>query len=323
MTHYWEGRAPYRIGAGEGGDQESSDEENIALDLVRPLCPELAALDVVVGYNDTFYSPGPEPLPRLESVTLAYDNTEDGFDLAGLRHLASAAPNIQSVVGFQVSGCDERCDLGNVTHLRLGASAMSLTDLRFALLSCPRLKSLEYSAAGSVVGFEQFTPFEMEDALVEHLPRLKSLVLDLDESPSDGMVVDEGWVMRSLGGLRELRRLEVDTRCLVPHRNPHSTTDVRLPDGQFLPFDPGMIAAEAGLEALVGLLPESICELRIWRDGYGPEVAKLGPAVVGLAMAERFACLRRVCLEGRGAEQVVSIGPAFEARGIEFVIRGE
>lgn len=321
VKRYWDERALRHAEAAEDGDEEPFESEDMALRILLPLCPGVVALDAVVHSRSTFSSLGSETLSRLESVALAHWDTEFGLDLAGLHHLVRAAPYIRTVVGWQVSSCRRRFDLDNVTRLRLGMSSISLDHLRSVLLSCPHLEELKYRGGGSMVGYEQFTPLEMQDVLVEIAPRLKSLVLDLDGAYSHEHVLGEGWVLRSLAGLGELQRLEIETRCLVPHQNPMMTRHTRGPDGRLVPVDPGPIPG-VGEGALIGLLPESICELTIWRGVDGPELVKLRAALAGLAASGRFERLRRVSVEGVGADNVEGVREAFERRDITFVVQG-
>lgn len=301
-------------------NRDGEDTANGALELLLPLCPRIEELDAIRHHWETFSSlTGARPLSELTSVALTHWDTEGGFDLAKSAPLAVAAPNISALVGWQVDSCNGRAPFDNVTYLRLGQSTISADHLRSALLSCPRLESLVYSAGGSTVGYEQLTPLEMQDSLVENAPHLKSLVVDFNEAFSHDMACAAGWVLRSLAGLRELRRLEVDTRCLVPHKNPMTTRYVRGPDGSLAPVDPGPIPGVGG-GALAELLPQSICDLRVRRGHYGPELASIEAALAGLGAARQFEKLKRVFLGGKGAENVEGVREAFEDVGIAFTI---
>lgn len=320
VVEYWDGKVDYHVEAGEGAAAECIEAENIELSLVLPLCPNLTELDAPLGYGDAFSFSEPGAMPRLRIAAAACDDPASGINLGSLAPLAAAAPNLSTLVGWQVNACVDTPVLENVTHLRLGRSSMGLEDLQNALRACPRLETFEYSAGGAVVGYEQFTPLEAQGALVELAPQLKSLSLDFDDTLCHDPLAGEGWVIQSLSGLVHMNRLEMDTRCFVTHKNPTMTMKVRDPDGQWVPYDPGPVP-ELGEEALVKLLPASIREVRISRWAKGPELARVADALMGLAAGlGGFRELRRVAVRGREAESMEGARSAFEDRGVSFLV---
>lgn len=322
VAEYWDGKVDYHVEAGPGAAAECLEADNIELSLVLPLCPNIEELDVPLGYGDALCFSDAGPMRKLRTVVAAYDDPGSGMNLGSLAPLVPAAPNLSTLVGWQVNACRDMPVLENVTHLRLGRSSMELEGLRRALHACPRLETLEYGAGGSVVGYDQFTPLEAQGTLVELAPRLKSLSLNFDDALSHDALVGEGWVLQSLSGLKSLQKLEMDTRCFVAHMNPMSTTKVKGPNGEWVLYNPGPVPG-LGREALVELLPTSIREVHISRGRYGPELLRVVDALEGLAAgAERFSELRRVEVRGRGEESVEGVRSIFEARGVALSIPG-
>ena len=301
-----------------GGDEDDGafESDSTALGVVLPLCPELEELECVF-YINTFSCLGRQALPTLTSVRVAYSDTEGGLDLTELRPLVAAAPNIRLLTALLVAGCDGQVDLGSVMHLRIILGAVSWDDMGHMLRSCPRLEAFEYIAGSATVGFDQFTPQELQDALENHVPRLKSLVLDMDESEGTDGEFGEQWVMSSLAGLKDLQRLELDTRSFVPHREPAARGHVQVAPRRFVPLDP-VVPSEAG-DVLVRLVPDSVRELRISSGAYGPELGWLKDKLTSLsAAAKHYKGLKRIRLEGDGSKDLESVGASFRDRGIAF-----
>lgn len=320
VARYWDEKVEYHVEAGEGAAPECLEAENMEMNLVVSLCPGLEELDTPLVRADAFLFSGPWSMRRLKTVAAAYDDPGYGMNLGALARLAAAAPSLSTLIAWQVNSCYDMPVLGNVTRLRLGRGSLGLEGFGDALRACPRLEEFEYSAGGSVIGHEQFTPLEAQDTLVDLAPRLTSLSLDFNEILCHDALAGEGWVLRTLSGLERLRELEMDTRCFVAHMNPMSTTKVRGPDGKWVPYDPGPVP-ELGREALVELLPASICQVRISRGNYGPEFARVADALEGLAQqAGRFPDLSRVAVHGKEAASLEAVRSAFEERGAHLSI---
>lgn len=320
VARYWDGKVEYHVEAGEGAAGECLEAENVEMSLVVSLCPNLEELDTPLTQADAFAFSGPWSMRRLKTVVAAYDDPVYGMNLGALARLAAAAPSLSTLIGWQVNSCYDMPVPGNVTRLRLGRSSMGIEGLRNVLRACPRLEAFGYSAGGSVIGHDQFTPLEVQDTLVELAPWLTSLSLDFNEILCHDPLAGKGWLLRSLSGLERLKELEMDTRCFVAHMNPMSTTKVRGPDGKWVPYDPGPVP-ELGREALVELLPASICQVRISRGNYGPELAMVADALEGLAQqVSRFPNFRRVGVCGKEAGSLEGVRSSFEERGVELSI---
>ncbi|MBE3047264.1 hypothetical protein IMZ48_33030, partial [Candidatus Bathyarchaeota archaeon] len=188
--------------------------------------------------------------------------------------------------------------------------------------------SFEYRA-GPMNQPTQFSPLEAQLALVEFVPRLKSLIFDLNGAESRHLTLGvTNWVLSSLAGLKELRTLEVDTRCLVPHANPmvwvyQTRWEWDMPPELEPAVESGPVPPVSD-GALVELLPESICELKIVQGSHGPGPEGLEVAFGVLATeAGRFPSLREVRMEVRvedGWDGENGVRMAFEVRGVRFVV---
>lgn len=321
VSGFWEVRttALYPETGSGGSRLESVETENFMVDILVALCPNIEELDAVLYYGDAFALSEPRSLARLRTVSVAYGDTRDGVCLGSLTPLAAAAPTLSRILGRQVGSSTELLEaFTNVTHVRLDWSTISLKSLRNILTACPGLESLAFLAAGTMVGYKQFTPLEAQAAIQELAPNLTSLHLDLGSAMSHDMLQGDAWVMRSLACLSRLETLALDTRCLVPHKNPHQNTMTKGPDGRYVPVDVGPIP-ELRSTALVDLLPPSIRELRIWRSA-GPGVSKLGMALQGLASAlpGRFSALARVVVSGAEGVGFDAVRSAFGETEVEF-----
>ncbi|MBE3046338.1 hypothetical protein IMZ48_28150 [Candidatus Bathyarchaeota archaeon] len=329
VARHWSSKVAYPVEMWDSEDEDSEGEDgkyedgeeglsqagNIALDIVVALCPELEELDAVLDGGDAFALLEPGSLPRLRTVAVVGKWKLFGMCPVELWRLPTAAPNVHTLVGWQIGLSYRQIPLESITHLRLGSSCLQIDSLRHTLMCFPQLESFEFRAGYISAGGVQFTPLEAQEVLAELAPRLKGLVLNFDDAASSFEILGADWVLRSLAGLTELRRLEVDTRCIVPHMNPAQWRG----RGMQLDSDPGPVPG-VGDGALVELLPESIRELKITRGDRGPEFVKLRAALAGLAAAARqFPALKEVLVEGSldGADAVKE---AFKARGVLLVV---
>lgn len=311
LQSYWERQAP--------GGFEDADEiahilnvrMNYVVLLVSSLCPNLEELDAVIDYEDVAELQEPVALERLRTIALSYEDTEFGLGVETLSPVIRAAPNIETLMGWQVGTEGHTADLANLKHLYLDNSYVSADGLRELLSSCPRLESFRYVSGDATVGDQHFEPDEAQRTIVEFVPRLKSLHLNLDEKLFLHHPITESPLMTDLTPLTELESLTLDTRCVQPNKSPHVTGGPEPPDEAFAVRD----------SALVDLLPASIREFRVFRARAGPDLARLVQALSTLAKAApgRFPKLRTVVVAGAGAEGIEVLRRDFESSGIKLL----
>ncbi|SPO06519.1 uncharacterized protein DNG_09209 [Cephalotrichum gorgonifer] len=197
-------------------------QPNDAALLVLSLCPDVEEIDAAVNGEDMEEIREPRTtLAKLKRVSLAYIGGECGIVMQRIAPLMQAAPNVESLLAWQVEAADEHAaDLENLRHLRVEESTIGHGSLWDLLSSCPKLTSFRYSAAGCYVGHEQFDAGEAQEAFVQLVPGLRSLWLDLSDADFEDLPAGDG-VLRDLASLTELETLCLDMRCLILDRNPN------------------------------------------------------------------------------------------------------
>jgi hypothetical protein len=192
----------YTLSAKTYGNGQKYHDDNIVVDILTSLCPNVGYLQATLGYFETFFFCGPDSLRALKRVTLRLYDTESGLDLHDLTGLFRAAPGITSMCLRQVSmegddpdssGDEEDEDgqqfdcakqelgvtLDNLTFLDLPYSAIGPRALSIILRACPKLETLGYEAAGGCIGSLQFTPWDAKNMILRYAPNLKTFRLDL------------------------------------------------------------------------------------------------------------------------------------------------
>ena len=331
---------------GHGWGDPPSHGAALGFSVAITLFPQLEELDVKIEGDESFSFSDPGSLPRLTTVVVVpgsgyiQDEYSEGIPFSHIQDLALVAPNIHTLVVSHMDNCCGSWDwehhpscrgwfpFNNLARLHLDSPRTNgPVSLRNILRSFPQLRFLEYRAE-SGVGVH-LTPREIQEALLDLAPHLETLVLKIHRANIRYIVMDdESRLLQSLAGLQELRELEVDTQLLVPHKYPvaedgpewFAVTPAWMPNAPIEHIEPGPVSDGA----LVELLPQSICVLKITQGDRGccPASTELEAALAWLAAsAGQFSALKEVSVEGSwDGDKVDAVGEAFEARGITFVV---
>ncbi|CAI4214134.1 unnamed protein product [Parascedosporium putredinis] len=220
----------------EGDDDEPFASELSAMVVMATLCPKLEKLDAKLGYNEDFFPAQPGSLRKLKHVEVGHSDTEMGMHLNAFWPLAEAAPKLAKLYCTSLaSSGPPGFTFANVTELKLAHSGMDADSLHNVLQTFPRLEDFTFEAGGSTVCDEQFTPREAQNAL-RSAPGLLRLHLDFTEALLHETTDLDEYIC-SLQSLQHLQDLVLDTRCLIPHRDPFGTSYFRGPDGQMIRTD--------------------------------------------------------------------------------------
>jgi hypothetical protein len=169
----------------------TGSNNNIQVDIICSLCPNLEGLEAIIDYFDVFRFSAPNFMPLLRRIALSHADTELGIDLENVAALFRAAPNITHAVFHMVNRCSKLDDvtLPKLTSLEFQSSTFDEPSLVKILSVCPNLETLRYEMGGASVGYEQFSIGEAQDAILAHAPNLKSLSLEAGDNDN----WDEEW----------------------------------------------------------------------------------------------------------------------------------
>ncbi|KAK4032873.1 hypothetical protein C8A01DRAFT_20123 [Parachaetomium inaequale] len=164
-------------------------DNNLPLDILTSLCPNLEALDVSVSYFHAFRFCTPNSLPHLKHVIIAHADTTYGIDLSNIFPLLRAAPNLTRAVFWSVDACGELdVTLPKLTYLHLQNTSISVESLVNILRACPNLETFHYTM-GVGERHDQFPLSAVRAAFLENAPNLKVLTLGAGENDH----CDEDW----------------------------------------------------------------------------------------------------------------------------------
>ncbi|KAF9874955.1 hypothetical protein CkaCkLH20_07649 [Colletotrichum karsti] len=286
-------------------DEGKEEDGPMLLSLLIGRCTNIEDLCLTVSWDGNpvpFCPPG--SLPKLETLSLSHWDDEGGFDLAFATEIFLAAPNITSIFAYAVTEVGGGLKMANVTEVTLRNSFLQADAFNRLLRQLPSLEKLTYYVGDAIMdGEAPPRARDMQDAILEHAPRLKFLKLlmledDNEYRRSDG-IVDED-MMRSLRGLKQLQELRLDAQYLVVPRYEEDETDM-------------------GPRTLVDILPHSIQLVGIECGDYTCSTRTLLPAILGLGKVCKveFPHLRSFRVSGLdGLEEAREI---FESSGVEFI----
>lgn len=172
-------------------DRYMRDTDGIETDGSHPpfailisLCTSLKTVEFVAKHSTKPFSLcRPGSLASLRSIFASWEHFPNGFDIATLRRLLLAAPNISLLHLHGPWSCSRLADsaepvvLETVTEVRMARAALDQTSLVALLRLCPNLQILRYDAVTSV-NPEQFTVPEAVQVISEHAHNLQHFELD-------------------------------------------------------------------------------------------------------------------------------------------------
>ncbi|KAK0643734.1 hypothetical protein B0T16DRAFT_459846 [Cercophora newfieldiana] len=168
---------------------DKPDEENNApLAILVSLCPDLEALEFIARNTAmpfNFCQPG--SLASLRSIYACWEGWETGYDIATLRLLLLAAPNLELLYFRGPRSCSRLADsmtpvkLEKVTVVQVAMGSLDRPSLVALLRLCPNMQSLRYSSTTSI-NPDQFTPVDGANAITIYgNPNLKHFELEVTD----------------------------------------------------------------------------------------------------------------------------------------------
>jgi hypothetical protein len=203
--------ADYKLGGITHAEGLVHHNDNVSMDIVTSLCPNLKRLEATLCWSDdqdfftAFCFCTPNSLTALTNLNL---REGPGLGFCDLIHLFRAAPNLTSICLYDVSmdydEGHEETDNHNKGHskdvpgtldfvkfLRLQHSAVYTGGLAVMLRTCANLETLEYSSGDPDTGLVQFTAEEANDVILRYAPSLRTFRLDLASFPHDEFGLEE------------------------------------------------------------------------------------------------------------------------------------
>ncbi|KAK5653500.1 hypothetical protein OQA88_8759 [Cercophora sp. LCS_1] len=166
-------------------DPEPLDRNSyVPNDVISGPCSNLEYLSCNDVISDTPYFWAPDSMKKLRAIRFAHWDTEYGFDLAAVEPLLRAAPNLEEI---EFHSCTSARELDFQLHhaktLELENSCIDADELLALLKMCPNLERFTYESGGPCVSYEDdFGVREAKELVLAHAPKLKTLVLDMQQT---------------------------------------------------------------------------------------------------------------------------------------------
>lgn len=248
------------------------------------LLPNLVRVSLASPSRHVCFGFEPGSLPKLTSVYVTHNDSYGFLRPHYLKHLAEAASNL-TLLHLYLFGTEEMGDdvfplFPNVTTLMLDTPVIEDVLWSFLLQAFPRLETLSCSWGEGAENKENATIQDIQDAVVECCPRLKTLCVDASyiKTYDDWSDVDRGFD-RDLASLQELEHLMTDLTSIGKPKLDENGEETGEVSG---------ICIEA--------LPASLRSLRIFYTE-DEDAAELAKSLLDLAAeVHRFPALKEVSI---------------------------
>lgn len=265
--------------------------------LVATQIPNVERLRVYSCYSKRCFFCQPNSLPRLQYLSLAHCDDEMGVDLAKVKNICLAAPNLKQLDGFMIGSVSGPMPHENLRKLRILHSVIEEQELTPLITGFKSLESFTYESGGAAISYyPDATPEEISEALIQAKDTLRHVSIALQT------YVDFDWVDDTcFRRFREMTNLETLTIYF-------STVD--FPDWN---------KTEVHADSLIKFLPCSIQEFTIGLPPWEFEEALLRLAK---AVPEHFPRLKVLRLDtyGRCASMWAPRSPGDESED-EFEVK--
>lgn len=171
---------------------------NYPMTILTSLCPAVEHVEGVMMYGAAFEFCKPGSMPKLKTLEVVHYDTEGGIAMSNYQGLFKAAPGLEVVRGNALAFGEEdeeeeeeqgeeeerrpreQVRLEAVREVEFQYTAMGAGELRGLLKACPGMETFVYMGGGMLVGYEQFTPDEARDIILENPGKLKRVKMDME-----------------------------------------------------------------------------------------------------------------------------------------------